>query len=98
MTISTDSSSTTTFRDVALAARDAAATLTTATRAEKDAALLLIADALEAKTADIVAANAIDIERARMNGTSEALVDRLTLTASRIAAIADAVRDVAKLP
>jgi len=83
---------------VALAARDAASTLTTATRAEKDAALLLIADALEANTQVIVDANAIDTDRARANGTSEALVDRLTLTAPRIAAIADAVRDVAKLP
>ncbi|HAM23364.1 MAG TPA: gamma-glutamyl-phosphate reductase, partial [Actinobacteria bacterium] len=39
-----------------------------------------------------------DIERAKVNGTSAALIDRLTLTPERIAAIADAVRDVVKLP
>lgn len=83
---------------MALAAKAAAATLSTATRAEKDAALLLIADALERDAESIVAANAIDTDRARGNGTSEALIDRLTLNAERIAAIAQAVRDVAKLP
>ncbi len=86
------------FSDVAKAARDAAAKLATATRATKDAALTLIADALDANTERIVEANAHDIERAKANGTSAALIDRLTLTPERIAAIADAVRDVVKLP
>ena len=86
------------FSDVAQAARDAAATLATATRATKDAALTLIADALDANIDRIVEANAHDIERAKVNGTSAALIDRLTLTPERIAAIADAVRDVVKLP
>lgn len=97
MTSSTDSGQLT-FREVALAAKDAAATLSTVTRADKDAALLLIADALEANTDAVVAANVIDTDRARGNGTTEALIDRLTLTPDRIAAIAEAVRDVAKLP
>ncbi|MGA9148682.1 MAG: glutamate-5-semialdehyde dehydrogenase [Candidatus Nanopelagicales bacterium] len=86
------------FSDVAQAARDAAATLAPATRAIKDAALTLIADALDANIDRIVEANAHDIERAKVNGTSAALIDRLTLTPERIAAIADAVRDVVKLP
>ncbi len=86
------------FRQVALAARAAAATLATVTRADKDAALLVIADALEANTVSIVSANAVDVERARGNGTSEALIDRLTLTPERISVMANAVRDVAKLP
>ena len=68
------------FSDVAQAARDAAATLATATRATKDAALTLIADALDANTERIVEANAHDIERAKANGTSAALIDRFTLT------------------
>lgn len=59
---------------------------------------MLIADALTANVERIVAANAVDIERAAANGTSDALIDRLTLTELRITAIADAVRDVAKLP
>lgn len=86
------------FSDVAMAARDAAAKLATATRATKDAALTQIADALDANTERIVEANGHDIERATANGTSAALIDRLTLTPERIAAIANAVRDVVKLP
>ena len=86
------------FSDVAMAARDAAAKLATATRATKDAALTQIADALDANTERIVEANGYDIERATANGTSAALIDRLTLTPERIAAIANAVRDVVKLP
>lgn len=81
-----------------MAARDAAAKLATATRATKDAALTQIADALDANTERIVEANGYDIERATANGTSAALIDRLTLTPERIAAIANAVRDVVKLP
>ncbi len=86
------------FSDVAKATRDAAAKLATATRATKDAALTQIADALDANTERIVEANGHDIERATANGTSAALIDRLTLTPERIAAIANAVRDVVKLP
>lgn len=97
VTSSSDSANET-FAQVANAARDAAATLSTATRADKDAALQLIADALEQHSPRIVAANAHDIARARENRTSDALIDRLTLTADRISAIADAVRDVVKLP
>lgn len=83
---------------MARAARDAAATLATATRADKDAALLRIADALSEQTLRIVSANAGDVDRAERNGLSAALIDRLTLTPERIAAIADSVRDVATLP
>jgi glutamate-5-semialdehyde dehydrogenase len=78
--------------------REAAVTLAGLSRAAKDAALLSIADALEARTDDIVHANALDVERAKGNGTSPALVDRLTLNRERLAAIADAVREVAELP
>jgi glutamate-5-semialdehyde dehydrogenase len=57
-----------------------------------------MADALDAAVPQIVTANTSDIERARAAGTSEALIDRLTLTPTRIAAIAQALRDVAGLP
>jgi len=67
------------------------------TRADKDAALLVIADALEANVDRVVAANEDDVAAARQNGTSDALIDRLTLTRERIVAIAEAVRDVAGL-
>ena len=82
----------------ARAAREAAVTLRQLTRNQKDRALLAIADALDASTATIVEANAADVTRAVDAGTSAALVDRLTLTPDRIAAIADALRDVAALP
>jgi len=84
--------------DVARRGREAAVVLRTLTRARKDAALLAIADAIDAQTARIVSANAGDVARAVDNGTDPAIVDRLTLTPDRLAAIADAVRDVAALP
>lgn len=86
------------FDSVATAALAASISLGTLNRADKDAALMLIADALVSRTTEIVAANAVDIARARDNGTSPALIDRLTLTQERIAAIAQATRDVAALP
>lgn len=79
-------------------AKGAAADLAPLPRAEKDDALRAIADALEVRTSEIVAANAKDIERAREAGTSEAIIDRLTLTPERVRAIASDVRDVVGLP
>lgn len=67
------------FLKVARAARDAATVLAPMPRAPKDAALRAVADALEAATDEIVAANAVDVDRARENGTSEAMIDRLRL-------------------
>lgn len=84
--------------DTARRARVAAQELRLLTRDQKDAALRAMADALEGKADAIVEHNAMDIARARENQTSEALIDRLTLTRERIAAIAQALRDVAKLP
>ncbi len=79
-------------------ARTAAIALRSLTRDQKDAALVILADALAASVDRIVAANVLDVERARAAGTSAALVDRLTLTAPRIAEIAQALREVAALP
>ncbi len=62
------------FLKVARAARDAATVLAPMPRAPKDAALRAVADALEAATDEIVAANAVDVDRARENGTSEAMI------------------------
>ncbi|MER5964029.1 glutamate-5-semialdehyde dehydrogenase [Streptomyces sp. NPDC002057] len=79
-------------------ARGAAAEIAPLPRAAKDDALLAIADALEVRTAEIVEANAEDIAKARAAGTSEAIIDRLTLTPERVRAIAADVRDVVALP
>jgi glutamate-5-semialdehyde dehydrogenase len=79
-------------------ARTAARTLAPSKRETKDAALRAIADALVAAGDRIEAANRLDLERGEANGLTTGLLDRLRLDADRIAAIADAVRDVAALP
>ncbi|MFD4372018.1 glutamate-5-semialdehyde dehydrogenase [Streptomyces sp. NPDC058486] len=79
-------------------ARGAAAQIAPLPRSVKDEALLAIADALEVRTAEIVEANAEDIAKAREAGTSESIIDRLTLTPERVRAIAADVRHVAALP
>ena len=84
--------------DTARRSRAAAHELRVMTREEKDRALVAMAHALEADADVIVRENEIDTARARENGTSAALIDRLTLDADRIAAIAQALRDVAALP
>lgn len=63
--------------------------------ARKDAALLAMADALEAGEAEILEANARDVAAARESGMSESLLDRLSLSAARVAAMARGVREVA---
>ncbi|MEU4557597.1 glutamate-5-semialdehyde dehydrogenase [Actinoplanes sp. NPDC023936] len=82
----------------AAAARVAAIDLAAATRAEKDRALLLMADRLVERTDDIVAANAVDVANGRENGIGEAMIDRLTLTPERVLAMADGLRQLAALP
>lgn len=83
---------------VAARAKVASRVLARATRATKDAALGALADALVAADAEIVAANAVDVERERLAGMSPGLLDRLSLDSDRIRAIADALRDLAALP
>ncbi|GAA3371476.1 glutamate-5-semialdehyde dehydrogenase [Streptomyces sannanensis] len=79
-------------------ARAAAAQIAPLPRLAKDDALLAIADALEVRASEIVTANGRDIAKAREAGTSEAIIDRLTLTPERVRAIASDVRSVAALP
>ncbi|WP_406313027.1 glutamate-5-semialdehyde dehydrogenase [Streptosporangium sp. NBC_01639] len=86
------------FLKVARAAKEAAAELAPLPRAPKDIALRVIADALVARSAEIVTANALDVEKARQNGVSAYMIDRLRLDEDRVGAIAEAVRQVADLP
>ena len=79
-------------------ARSAALTLSSATRATKDAALLAMADALVKSETAILEANARDVSRAEENATSPALIDRLRLTPDRIAGMAEGLRELAALP
>ena len=79
-------------------ARRAARTLAQLDRGAKDAALHAIADALEARTPEVLEANARDMDAGREAGLSDALLDRLRLDEGRIATIAAQVRDIAALP
>lgn len=85
-------------RAVARLAKDAAAELAPLSRAVKDAALHTMADALVENTESILTANAVDVAAGRESGLEESIVDRLALDASRVAAMAQGLRDVAALP
>jgi glutamate-5-semialdehyde dehydrogenase len=80
------------------AARAAAPAIARATTAEKNAALLAGAAALRARTGELVAANAGDVEAARAAGTAAAFLDRLTLTPARVDAMAVGLEQIAALP
>ncbi len=84
--------------ELALTARKAGRTLSTATGAERKAALYAIAEAIEKRSAEIVTANALDIERAKAEDMHPQMQDRLLLNASRVAGIANGARLVADLP
>ncbi|MGZ4601502.1 glutamate-5-semialdehyde dehydrogenase [Oryzihumus sp.] len=79
-------------------ARVASRRLALLSRAAKDAALLAMADALEAAAPQVVQANAEDLERGRETGLAEGLLDRLRLDEGRVRAVAGALRDIAGLP
>ncbi|CAM3511274.1 glutamate-5-semialdehyde dehydrogenase [Dermacoccus barathri] len=80
------------------AARVASKRLALLSRAEKDAALGVLADAIEAAEASIVVGNGRDLERGRDAGISDSLADRLRMTPERVSAVAQALRDLAALP
>lgn len=86
----------TTF-DILKAAQGAKAPLAAASTQTKNAALLAMADALEAAEADILAANRLDVEAAQ--GTmSDVMLDRLILSPARISGMAQGIREVVDLP
>ncbi|WP_372789331.1 glutamate-5-semialdehyde dehydrogenase [Paraconexibacter sp.] len=89
---------TTSVSDICLRARAAARALAATDSATKDRALHAIADALIARTPEILEANGRDMEAGRENGLDAALLDRLLLDEGRVAAIAGQVRDIAALP
>ena len=79
-------------------ARAAARTLSVATGSERSAALNAIADAIIARSAEIIAANEEDMVRARAAKINSSLLDRLLLTPTRVEGIANGARQVSKLP
>ena len=83
--------------ETCLAAKAASRGLAALPTTVKDAALEAIADGLQERSAEIVEANARDMDAGREAGLDAALLDRLALTPERVAAIAAQVRDVAAL-
>ena len=83
---------------MAVRARAAAGELAKLSTAEKNAALEAIAKALEKSAAEIQRANAVDVAKAKENGLSAAMVDRLTLTDARFQSMVEGVRHIATLP
>jgi glutamate-5-semialdehyde dehydrogenase len=88
---------TTTVAALADLARTAARTLTVASGAERAAALNAIADEIESRSTEILAANKVDIDRGIAEGMHPQLQDRLLLTAERVKGIANGARQVAAL-
>ncbi len=83
--------------ELARSAKDAAYILARATTEQKNAALLAIADAIEANAEPILAENCLDLEAGQKAGLSDALLDRMSLQ-KRLPGIAADVRTVAALP
>ena len=78
--------------------RHAARRMSTANRAWKDRGLRAVGAALQENVQAILAANAMDVQRGKDNGTSAALLDRLTLTEARVAGLVSALENLANLP
>jgi glutamate-5-semialdehyde dehydrogenase len=83
--------------EVCAAAKAAAPIVGHASTATRDAALEAMADAIGESHAQIAAANARDVEAARAEGMSAAMIDRLTLTDERLEALSTALRDLVAL-
>ena len=72
--------------------------LSTLSTEAKNTILLAMADSLESSASEILPANKLDIDAAKANALTTAMVDRLRLDEQRLAAIADGIRQVASLP
>lgn len=90
----TDSNS---IAELAARAKAASRVLATASAAQKDDALLLAADLLVDRTADLLAGNDTDVARAEADGVSATVIDRLRLSDARVGAMAGGLRQVATL-
>ncbi|MCD9086749.1 glutamate-5-semialdehyde dehydrogenase [Stenotrophomonas sp. SY1] len=86
------------IRTLALQCRDAAQQLGQLSTQARSALLMSMADALDADAPGILAANEKDLQAARDKGVGTAMLDRLALNPSRLAGVADALREVAALP
>ncbi len=87
-----------TMMEMGLAARRAARALALAPRQRKNGALMIAAGLLRTSVADVIAANARDMEAAKAAGASKANLDRLLLNEARVEAIAKGLEAIAELP
>ncbi|QNK55316.1 glutamate-5-semialdehyde dehydrogenase [Paenibacillus sp. PAMC21692] len=85
-------------RKKATLAQEAAVAAGRLSTAQKNDALLAIANALLTRQEEILEANAVDLKNGRENGTSTSLLDRLALNSERIAGIAEGLRQIVELP
>jgi len=85
-------------KDLVAKAKRASGKLASLSTAVKNQALLAMAEALEAKTGELLEANQRDLEAFGSSPAKKAMADRLRLTDKRIAEMASGVREVAKLP
>ncbi|MBN1289744.1 MAG: glutamate-5-semialdehyde dehydrogenase [Actinobacteria bacterium] len=85
------------LEEIAKRAKEASAVLAVKTAMEKNAALLKMADRLEERASEILEWNGKDLEMAKEQGVSGAILDRLTLTEARIIEIADGLRKIVDL-
>src|SRR6201996_5924293 len=86
------------MKQLAIDARASARVLALASAEQKNRALEAIERAIRSNSADILAANAEDVAEVRAGGATSAFIDRLTLTQSRIEAMADGVATVRAIP
>lgn len=84
--------------DLGRQARAAARVIAKASTAQKNSALLLMADAIEARRGPISVANELDLAAGKAKGLDDAMLDRLALTAARIDNMIEGLRQVAALP
>lgn len=85
-------------RDLASNAKRASRILALANAAQKNRALLGMAEALDRRAAEILVENAHDVAEGRKTGLSPALIDRLLLDEARLKGVAHSLRDIAALP
>ena len=83
---------------VGVAARAASRVVAASPTAQRDAALLAMADTIVARAEALKSANALDLAAGRANGLDDALLDRLELTDARIEGMAEGLRQIATLP
>lgn len=84
--------------DLGIAARAAASEMASVSTAQKNQALTATAQVIEERREQLVAANALDMEKGRANGLEDAMLDRLALTPARIETMIEGLRQVAGLP